>query len=137
MKKILFLFVSTLALGLTSCSKDDDSDSTPASIEGKWDYFQEGVLVGNQELLEAYSHDCTTKKDYTEFVAGGVLKDVYYYDNCAEEIDLGTWSRNGNTLTVNLGGETANAEILVLDSQTLKVKSTFEGVTYIQVVKRR
>ena len=47
MKKILFLFVSTLALGLTSCSKDDDSDSTPASIEGKWDYFQEGVLVGN------------------------------------------------------------------------------------------
>jgi hypothetical protein len=65
------------------------------------------------------------------------LKDVYYYDNCAEEIDLGTWSRNGNTLTVNLGGETANAEILVLDSQTLKVKSTFEGVTYIQVFKRR
>lgn len=137
MKKILFLFVSTLVLGLTSCSKDDDSNSTPASIEGKWDYFQEGLLVGNQEILEAYSHDCTTNKDYTEFVAGGVLRDVYHYDDCEEEIDLGTWSRNGSSLTVTIGGETTNAEILTLDNQTLKVKATVEGMTYLQVFKRR
>jgi len=136
MKKVLFLFVSTLVLGLTSCNKDDDK-SNSASIEGKWEYFQEGVLVGAQEFLEAYEHECETKKDYVEFLAGGIMNDVTYWNDCSEDTSIGVWVKNGNTLAIAIEGESVNAEILTLNNETLKVKATVEGVTFIQVFRRR
>ena len=95
MKKIL-LFVSFLAIGLTSCSKDDDSSSdggsTPAAIEGKWAFSKEGAIVGGNETLFDYAHECATKKDYVELVAGGVANDVYYPSDSVAETTTGTWS---------------------------------------------
>lgn len=135
MKKILLLFVSTLVLSLTSCDKDDDGDSS--SIEGKWSYFQEGTEVNGQEVLVNYVNDCSTKSDYVEILAGGVFKDVYYYDDCTEEVDTGSWSKDGSNITVSFNGFSSTGQILTLDNSTLKVKSTVEGEIYIQVFKRQ
>lgn len=136
MKKILLLFVSTLVLGLTSCSKDDDSSSDSSNIEGRWEYFQEGTIVGGTETLVSWDHECTTKKDYVELLSGGVMKDMVYWDDCIDDVVTGTWSRSGNNLTVALGSESVSAEIMILDSTTLKVKYVEGGTTYVQVFKR-
>ena len=135
MKKILFLFVSTFVLGLTSCDKDDDSSST--GIEGKWEYSQSGTIVAGQETLGPYDHECSSQKDYTEFLSGGVIKDYFFDIDCVQNLIQGTWSKSGNTLTINIDGETVNAQILTLNATTLKVSSQFGGQTYIQVFIRR
>ena len=137
MKKILFLFVSTLVLGLTSCSKDDDSSSSSTGLEGRWEYSQEGAIVGGQEVLAPYEHECSSQKDYTEFLAGGVMKDYYFDTNCTQDLSQGTWTKSGNSLAVNFGGEIATAEIVTLNATTLKVKIVFSGETFIQVFTRR
>ena len=140
MKKIL-LFVSFLAISLTSCSKDDDSSSdggsTPAAIEGKWAFSKEGAIVGGNETLFDYAHECATKKDYVELVAGGVANDVYYPSDCVAETTTGTWTRSGNNVTLNVGGISQTAEIVVLDATTLKVKYTESGMTMLQVYTRQ
>jgi hypothetical protein len=50
------------------------------------------------------------------------------------------WSKNGNTLTVTIGGESQDATIATLDATTLKIVITedFEGmpVSVIVVFKR-
>lgn len=136
MKKILLLFVSTLVLGLTSCSKDDDSSSDSSNIEGRWEYFQEGTIVGGTETLVSWDHECTTKKDYIELLSGGVMKDMVYWDDCIDDVVTGTWLRSGNNLTVALGSESATGEIVTLNSTTLKIKYVEGGTTYVQVFKR-
>lgn len=141
MKKILLLFVSTLVLGLTSCSKDDDSSSDSSNIEGRWEYFQEGTIVGGTETLVSWDHECTTKKDYVELLSGGVMKDMVYWDDCIDDVVTGTWSKVGKNLTLTLDGETETAKIEKLNSSTLKVSIDYteDGVTYkyIQVFKRK
>ena len=140
MKKIL-LFVSFLAIGLTSCSKDDDSSSdggsTPAAIEGKWAFYKEGAIVSGNEVLVDYAHECATKKDYVELVAGGTVNDVYYPSDCVADVTTGTWTKSGNNVTITAGGITQTAEIVILDATTLKVKYTEAGMTMLQVYTRQ
>lgn len=130
MKKVLFLLVSTLVLGLTSCNKDDDSSS--GSVEGKWAYSQEGSIVSGQEVLYAYENDCDTQKDYVEIVSGGTASEHYFDSSCEEDVTSGTWAKDGNSLTLNIDGSEQTAEILTLDGSTLKVKYTYtyDGTEY-------
>lgn len=90
-----------------------------------------------------YEHAAGCEKDYLEFLGGGVLNDVSYFNNgesCEEFSDQGTWSKSGNTLTVTYDGESFTATIVTLDSTTLKISITedFEGtpITVIAVLKR-
>ena len=136
MKKNLLLFVSTLVLGLTSCSKDDDSSSDSSNIEGRWEYFQEGTIVGGTETLVSWDHECTTKKDYVELLSGGVMKDMVYWDDCVDDVVTGTWSSDGTNFSASIGGENTSGEILTLTSSTLKIKYVDGGTTFVQVFKR-
>ena len=134
MKKILFL-----CLGVTmfaSCSSDDSSSSS-SSIVGSWEYSKEGAIVNGQEVLVDYENDCATSNDYIQFLDNGTLNDVYYWDDCEEDITPGTWSKTGNTATVTIDGETQTANILTLNSTTLKVSYEEDGFTYLQVYTRR
>lgn len=143
MKKITILFVSVLSLGLalTSCSKDDDSSSdggsTTAAIEGKWAFSKEGAIVSGNEVLVDYAHECSTKKDYVELVAGGTVNDVYYPSDCVADVTTGTWTKSGNNVTITAGGFTQTAEIVILNATTLKVKYTESGMTMLQVYTRQ
>ncbi|MEW5677069.1 lipocalin family protein [Flavobacterium enshiense] len=137
MKKVLLL-VSFLAIGFTSCNKDDDSsDAAPANIEGKWAYTKSGAIVNGQEVLANYEHECTTKKDYLELLTGGVANDVYYPSDCVADAIAGTWSRTGNVLTRTIDGVTTNEEVYVLNATTLKVKYTVEGMTLVDEYTRQ
>ncbi|ESU28662.1 hypothetical protein FLJC2902T_12530 [Flavobacterium limnosediminis JC2902] len=142
MKKITLLFVSALALGMvfTSCNKDDDSSSSSsASIEGKWKYSKEGAIVSGQEVLTDYLNEAPQcGNDYIEILAGGTAKDVYYYNDggCLSDVGTGTWSKSGNIMTVTFDGVAENAEILTLDSTTLKVKYTDNGMEMVNVYTR-
>ena len=142
MKKLVILFLSVLTSGfmLTSCS-DDDSDSN--SIEGKWEFYQEGISLGGVEQLELYEHTLGCEKDFVELFSGGNYQDVFYFNDgegCVEDISTGTWSRSGNSLTISSGGETNTATIVTLNNTTLKVSITEDlggvPITAIVVFKR-
>ncbi len=129
--KILFLSVVAAGLTLTSCNKDDDKNN--ASIEGKWTFSQEGLSQGNNEVLSNYEHAEGCNKDFVEFIEGGSYKDVSYFgSDCTVTTETGTWSRNGNTLTATIDGETNSAEIVNLTDNELKlrVSEVIEGQTF-------
>ena len=133
-KQLVMLFL-VATVSLTSCNKDDNND---ASIEGKWEYSQETNDEGN---LVAYEHSSGCDKDYTEFIAGGVFRDVYFYKdldlNCVQENFNATWSRSGSTITVTNSGDTYTSQILELTDTTLKIKSVDGTDEYITVYTRR
>lgn len=143
MKKLCLLFVSVLTLGITSCSNDDDS-STSASLEGKWEYFEEGVGGNGQELLTPYDHTAGCSKDFAIITATTVTDHSFDMEGtpaaCTEETFSTPYTRNGDTLTITMGTESYNAQIVQLDGSTLKIKSseTVQGQTidYITVYKR-
>ena len=135
MKKITLLLIAFCIFG---CSKKDVSEEIPTtSIEGKWQFYKEGGIVSGQEVLTDYQHSAGCTKDFTEILAGGVLKDHYFNSSCTESIDTGNWVKNNTTLTLTYPGETpTNAEILELTATTLKVKIITSGTTYISVLTR-
>ncbi|MDI1316648.1 lipocalin family protein [Flavobacterium sp.] len=132
MKK-LFYFASIVCVTLlTSCSSDSDSNS--ASIVGKWEYLQEGIKVGDNENLMPYDHfNGSCGKDFLEFTSNNQLLHNEYDANCElNTYNDGTYTRSGNTISVNDGGEVVNATIKELTSTTLKyyVPST-DGTTAV------
>ena len=140
MKKIiskLFLALSASII-LVACSKDSSSSSS-SSIEGKWEYYQEGTVIGGQEVLDLHQHESGCTKDYLEILSGGVIK-YYDYDSfvspCELTIDTGTWSQNGNILTIITQGTSETAEILTLNATTLKIKYVIDTNIEIAVLKR-
>ena len=129
MKNVKLLLAGVLIAGLsfTSCSKDDDnSSSTDGNIVGKWTPTKTVTSVSNQEVEAEYtSNEPGCEKDFTEFVEGGVLKDVIYYKNssevCTQDADAtSTWSKTGTSLTID--GDTY--EVTRLTGSELRFKST-------------
>lgn len=138
MKKLV-LFAAILALGVTSCSKDDDNKQ--AELAGKWEYAQEGSYIMGQEFLNAYPHAAGCTKDYIVLTASTVVDHSFDGPQCTEEIYTDSFTRNGNTLTLMIDGEAQIAEIVQLDNSTLKIKATeiIEGQTiaYLTVYTRK
>ncbi|WP_269234650.1 lipocalin family protein [Flavobacterium flavigenum] len=146
MKKITILFLSVLTLGLSvaSCSSDDDNDGASASVEGKWELSQEGAIVGGKEILvDAENGSCG--KDTYEFTNDGKVKETTYYSNdgkCEAETDNGTWTKNGNTLTVKFTGDTqGDSYEIEVSSNKIKLKETYteggQSYTYVYVYVKK
>ncbi|MET2996876.1 lipocalin family protein [Flavobacterium columnare] len=141
--KNLFLVLSILLLGLSSCSKDDDSTpiTSVASLEGKWQLTKEGGIINNQEVLTDYQHTSGCAKDYMEFLSGNITKEHYFKNpNCQETIDTGTWNKTNNSVVITFTNvptpTNVNFEILELTSTTLKMKFVRSGITYLSVFTR-
>ncbi|MCD9573373.1 lipocalin family protein [Flavobacterium soyae] len=141
MKKLSIFFVSVLALGLSvSCSSNDDDK---ASLEGKWEVYQNGTIVDGKEKLTPVVSEGGCNKDVFEIQAGGTFIDHYsQYSNskCNDYSENGTWTRKDNTITIKYDGESSvnDAEILVLNETTLKLKYTYTNqseTTEIYVVE--
>lgn len=139
MKKLVVLFVSvfSLSLGVVSCSDDDNGGG---SIVGKWEYSKEGISANGQEVLIDYEHNAIEcGKDYVEFLENDAYRDVYYYQGitgCETATENATYTKSGKKITITIGSETIEAEIVSLSGSTLKVKypETFEGQTINSVV---
>jgi hypothetical protein len=140
MKKLSVLFLSLVALSLSvvSCSSDDDKDEA-ASIEGKWELFQEGETLQTLEKITD-ENDCTPT--VVEILKGGkyIGSGSEYYDSkCNTYTFKGDWSRNGNMLSMQDEGddEVNKSEIIELTSSTLKLKEVDEEGTWYIVLKRK
>jgi len=147
--KLLYLFMSVLALGIvSSCSKEDDGDGDgdggqeDSLLVGKWYFYQQGQMVGGQELLSIYTHSACGK-DYVNLKNNGVFEEVYFSEvggGCNEEFDnSGRWEvdADGDEFTISYEGEVwIQGDIVILNETTLKVAATENGQNTILVFKR-
>lgn len=135
MKK-LTIFAFFVAI-LSSCNNDDTTTSVTENptIVGKWEFSKEGTISNGQEVMENYINECSTKKDYIQFLESGVYNDYFYGTNCAELVDTGNWTKSGNMLTNVTENETV--EILELTATSLKIKAVDGSDVYItQLIKK-
>jgi hypothetical protein len=142
MKKIIFLFVAVVSASFmtTLCSSDDDGGTNNSDLIGKWEYFQEGEIINGVETLELYMHEEGCSKDYTEFLSNGTARDYSCFNDageCQKTVFPLNWTRNGNNITLSLGGISSTAEIVTLNATTLKVKYTDEDGTFVDVFTKR
>jgi hypothetical protein len=136
MKKLSILFVSVLALGLSlvSCSKDDDK--AEASIEGKWNLSKMSITANGVTSPEKDNSENTVgcTKNYLEIKTGGIaVYGAYEGSDCALSKETGTWSKEGNKITIKLGTDTDIYEIVsVTDSGlTLRYTLTESGLSFL------
>ena len=139
-KNLLALVVLSLSLYSCSSSTDEPAPMAPeVSIIGNWQYTQDGSIANNVEVLTNYVHASGCAKDYGQFLANNVFKDVYYQNpNCNMTVDPGTWSKTNNTLVVTIPNQstTVTATILTLTSTTLKFKYVQGQSTLLAVLTR-
>ena len=133
MKKLV-LFAALLVLGATSCSKDDDNNQS-AELAGKWEFAQEGSILMGQEVLTPYEHEEGCAKDFVMITSNTVAEHTFNGSNCIEDIDIESYTRNGNILTSVVDGQTITLEIVSLNNEFLKVKRTenYAGQTFVFV----
>ena len=147
MKRIFLLSIFTTLLFVTiGCNSDDNSSVNNGElILGKWkamtvdmQVLKDNVVVEEEKDIPASDYAIMT----LDFKQNNVMD--YYFkslvDPNADVIDItGTYSINGNTLTLNLNELGENSvQILALSKTTLKVKlkpEPFEedGVQYTRI----
>jgi hypothetical protein len=99
MKRCFLGIIAVLILG--ACNSDDNGSQAfnRNDIIGKW-YLKGGTT--NEGAYENYNHECTTSKDYQEFLANGILDCVGYGSNCeVNDTDSSNWELKGNILTIS------------------------------------
>ena len=156
--KITKLLLSCLTVILLSCSEDEDPKPTTDGMIGSWkittlDYngstttTAQGASIKadftgagkNMNLVTTFKASPNTVASEGSYTV--VLKTTYMGQTMTEEYDMedvigeGTWTLNGNTLTVTSGSDSQTATILEQTSTTLKFKSevneseTDQGIT--------
>lgn len=147
MKRLFYLFVLVLTLGVaSSCSSDDGENNGngggPSGITGKWYFYQQGQMAGGQEMLTDYNHS-NCGKDYIDLKSNGVMEEVKFFNNggdCDSSVDTsGRWEvdADGDEFTVSYDGEVwLHGDILIFNETTLKIVATENGQNTILVFKR-
>lgn len=122
--KLKFLSLVAVAALMASCSGDDDNSVKSADLVGKW--YPVSYKYGGATIPYEDHEECG--KDYTEFLADGVLNDVDIY-NCDAYTDTGAWVLKGNKLTISFDGESGTATIKKLTGSTMQIefKDDFDG----------
>ena len=138
MKKLV-LFAAMVALGVTSCSKDDDNKQ--AELAGKWEYAQDGVFAMGQEILTTYDHTPGCTKDYMMITTSTIADHTFSGASCFDETSTDAYTLNGNKITMVIDGQTYTQEVVLLNATTLKLKANMddEGVpaSFITVFTRK
>lgn len=127
MKKMRLTYVLLIALMiLSSCSNDDNNDNaTEASIIGTWNGVS-STFNGENTGIPDNSIVKFTSDNKTEFIYEG-------FGNSGEDItETGSWTLNGNTLTITWtdsdpGLETYILTINELTETSLKWETTITG----------
>lgn len=136
MKKFSIIIASILfsAMSLTSCSSDDNNNST-RSIVGKWNFISQKEIEGGQVVYDGpyTDHESGCPLDYLEFFENGSAVDATYdkIDNvCELDTNFTTYTTNGDVLSINNGEETVTVQIVESSNSTLvlKLSETYMGV---------
>jgi len=130
MKKVLTLAIA--ALFLASCSSDDNDEPkiNLDHLQKRW--YPESTRFNNGEPQPYEGHEACGK-DYTEFQANNVLKEVDVVD-CQTDptVTNGTYTVQDETLTTNLG-TTIVYTIKKLTANELQLETTFNGNTITDI----
>ena len=123
--KLLFVAIfATMTLSLSSC-KDDKDEPDGGNLVGTWKPVSTLDDWGTQYIQ--FKSDGTY---VTVLIVGDIWSDLYeYLGEDQIEIDYGTWSRSGNTLTVNGYDST----IVKLTSSKLEVTQMGITMSYVKV----
>lgn len=134
----MFAFV-VAGMTLVSCSSDDDSGAAP-TIEGKWNQTKTVTKIGSaSSQTQDYSgNEAGCEKDYIQFVASGVLRDVILFkdaqNNCQENAGTeGSWSKSDDNLTIEGGDFAGSYTITKLSASNLVIvnNSTQAGQDFV------
>jgi hypothetical protein len=94
---------------------------------GKWYFYKTTENINGQEEVIFYENECSSKKDYIEFLENN-LNSVIHNVNCEVEFsDNEIYSISGSNLIIGLGTNEDIFEIITLNNNTLQLK----GVTDI------
>ena len=119
MKKLITFGIVFFLIG---CS-DDDSKSGSDSLVGKW-YFKETII--NNDLVIPYDDNEICGKDYIEFTADGTFRMIDVWD-CEEDLmAVGTYTVDGNNLTIFNGDASISTIITKRTTQSLKFQYSFD-----------
>lgn len=130
MKNLLFIFTLSFSV-LYSCSSGDDNgddDNTADMLIGTWQYhrigvFDTGTIINSDVVLEFdWDHDCENQKDYLQLDENSVAIDVWFNENCVEDITTLTWTRTNDFVVFSSGTETVSREIIRLTNSELIIK---------------
>lgn len=140
MKKFTTVFFVALltAMTMVSCDKEDDDDGDDSGsgsvgnntlLIRKW-YF---LSIDYGGVTDTYEHLCPTKKDFVEFKANNTVTFLDYDEDCTVmSTDTGSWTRSGNNITANLGGNSQTLTIIELTNTRLRLRYTEGGITYTE-----
>lgn len=124
MKKNIISLIFLLTI-ITSCS-NENSNSNESVLVGKWYYSKEiNEINGTQTGIWDWPHPCSTNRDNIEFFSNSNFSESAYLNNCQVDADNsgnGTWSINGNNLTINIWGEIYYYQIITVNNEVLKLK---------------
>jgi hypothetical protein len=132
MKKTIILFLLALTLGtvFTSCAKDDSGPVDMNYIEGKWNFNKSTATSSGFTIpysTDYFKNEDACNKDYIELVAGGVAKYGNYSLNCVFEGKNGTWTQNGNTITISVTGSSFNGTFDVASLSATELLLKIDG----------
>ena len=137
MKKFIprLLAILFLTISIGSCEKDAPPAPAP-SIVGKWTPIKTDIKNSSGVTIsQPYTENVVgCDKNYTEFVNGGLIKDVEYSkinNVCTPDIDTLLWELTGNNLKFTDGQYVNNFTVETLTQTDLVVKiiETTGGVT--------
>ena len=96
MKKIILLLLVAL---LSGCSSNDSNglSITSQNLSGKW-YLKGGTTNGGP--FQDYVHECSTSRDYQEFLTNGTVTFNEYNSACEQYVGTSNWVLNGYEITV-------------------------------------
>lgn len=138
MKRIILLAtVFAASLNFAGCSSDDDSNSVVAvtpeqeqeptytELQGKWNLYQQGIIVGNEAVYQDITPEPGCEYDYVTFedpiTFTRATHDLNAANACEATIVTGTWVRDGRNLTVTEGETATTYYIRRLGSDRLSV----------------
>lgn len=142
MKKILLItLISTMMLGMASCTKSEDKTSTPATSTSKTDLLTAkkwkvvALIYNGQDAYAAM--DACDKDDLHIFKVGG----VYNADNgptkCAPTDDqifiISTWALSANDTKLTFDGDTFTIVELTATSMKLTISDGTDNATITYV----
>ena len=126
MKKMkLFCGILIGFMILSSCSSDADSNSDSISIVGIWKPVK-NVDVCSTGYEEVYVHSsCIQMSRITYYSDGTINWTENSYNNageCSESFnENGTWTLNGDNLSITLEGETNTSTFFEITNDTLQI----------------
>lgn len=136
MKKMKFLILPLILIGLigVSCSSDDDSgqDNNVDLIVGTWKITD--VWIGGQSVYELIqmTNPCPLQNKFIFGNDFSVRVETFVSDDTGngcvpDEVQNGNWSKEGSTYYVSSEGQTTQSEVEFLDDNNFTLIVEFEG----------